>query len=584
MPLRPGGPMPDRFQVTLAAMRTEAWLLYGAWGVAGLVLAMLGHWQIGLITSLAGAAADILFQRRLKILSRAAPMAPEAGIARLTPIVAIRFSLGVAGALIIIITDHGPATMAAVMMLQAWSICVALAQFCAVPRLFYVAITPPLVTVAVSMWPYLSGPSGPALLLSLSLLVLMLAVIGRQVGKVWEAWSASWAQNASLIEDLKDARRAADAASQAKSTFLATMSHEVRTPLNGILGMSQVMALHPLDPDQRERVKVIQRSGEALLGTLNAVLDLSRIEAGRLELVEGHIEPAVLIADSVQAFEAAADLKGVRLSARCEDSADGVFRGDPIRVRQIVDNLVGNAVKFTETGRIDVHAGIEAHQLVITVTDTGCGVGERDLERIFSPFEQAEGAALTHKQGSGLGLSIARDFAALMGGSLGAESQPGQGSVFRLTLPAMPTQAPGKATPVAPPDKPASFAVLVAEDNPTNRLVISSLLQHLGAEVEMVENGRQAIERLMTREFDFVLMDVQMPVMDGLSATRAIRNGEAGPTAKEAVIIGVTGNAMTHQQAECLAAGMSAVVPKPIELSTLVQTLNALAPAPADRP
>ena len=575
--------MPDRFQVTLASMRTEVWLLYGAWGVAGLVLAMLGHWQVGLATSAAGAAADAVFQRRLKILSRAAPLSPEAGIRTLTPIVAIRFSLGVAGALIIVITDHGPVTMAAVMMLQAWSICVALAQFCAVPRLFLIAITPPLLTVAVSMWPYLTGSSGPALLLSLSLLVLMLAVIGRQVGKVWEAWSVSWAQNAALIDELKKARLAADAASQAKSTFLATMSHEVRTPLNGILGMSQVMALHPLDPDQSERVKVIQRSGEALLGTLNAVLDLSRIEAGRLELVDGHVEPAVLIGDAVQAFEAAADLKGVRLSATCEDPAAGAFKGDPIRVRQIVDNPIGNAVKFTDAGRIDVHACVVEQTLQITVTDTGWGVSERDLERIFSPFEQAEGAGRTHKQGSGLGLSIARELAGLMGGSLGAESQPGQGSVFRLILPAVPTQPASKAPAVAPVGKTASFAVLVAEDNATNRLVISSLLQHLGAEVEMVENGREAIERLKKKTFDFVLMDVQMPVMDGLSATRAIRNGEAGPRAKEAVIIGVTGNAMVHQQSECMAAGMSAVVPKPIELSTLVQTLNNQAAAPAGR-
>ncbi len=576
--------MPDRFQITLASMRTEAWLLYGAWGVAGVVLAMLGHWQVGMVTSLAGAAADILFQRRLEVLSRSPAMPPEAGIRRLTPIVATRFSLGVAGPLIVVVIDHGPAIMLTVMMLQAWSICVALAQFCAVPRLFYVAITPPLMTVVVSMWPYLGGPYAPALVLSLSLLVLMLAVIGRQVGKVWQAWSTSWAQNANLISELREARQAADAASQAKSTFLATMSHEVRTPLNGILGMAQVMALHPLHPEQHERVKIIQRSGEALLGTLNAVLDLSRIEAGRLELVDGHMEPEILIADSVQAFEAAADLKGVRLSARCDDSAAGMFRGDPIRVRQIVDNLVGNAVKFTEAGHIDVHACVVNHELCIAVTDTGCGVNAQDLERIFSPFEQAESTKLAHKQGSGLGLSIARELAAIMGGSLSAESQPGQGSVFRLKLPATPTQAHDTAVTPSSIGEAGAFRVLVAEDNPTNRLVISSLLQHLGAQVEMVENGRQAIERLMTREFDFVLMDVQMPVMDGLSATRAIRKGEAGPEARDAVIIGVTGNAMSHQQAECMAAGMSAVVPKPIELALLVQTLNRLANVPADAP
>ncbi len=583
-PLKVGVEAPDRYRITLATMITEPWLLFGAWLVGGLVLALLGFWQIAVVTSGIGAVVDALFQRRLRQLWQAERIDPKVGVRGLIPIVAIRFGLGVAGAIAVVITTPGPVVMAVVLMLQAWSICVAMAQFNAVPRLFVTAIVPPLVAVVCAVWPYLLTPAGPAVAVSMLLLVAILVVIARQAGQVWQAWSQSCAENAQLIEDLKTARVAADAASQAKSTFLATMSHEVRTPLNGILGMTQVMALHPLDDQQRERVEVIRRSGETLLGTLNAVLDLSRIEAGRMELIDGVVRPAQMVSDSVSAFAASAVLKGLSLTASAGPEVAGAFRGDPVRVRQIIDNLVGNAVKFTQSGSVHVSVMHRDGALVFDVRDTGNGIASQDLVRVFSPFAQADGSHRRSHEGSGLGLAICRELAELMQGRVEAESVVGQGSVFRLSVPAVPTKAEVANDAAALDETTGGFRVLVAEDNETNRMVIRSLLEPLGATVQVVADGQEAIMAVATSVFDLILMDVQMPVMDGLAATRAIRRGQAGPGPANLPIIGLTGNAMDHQVAECLAAGMTAVVAKPVHLPMLVAAINsALSEEPVER-
>lgn len=574
-PLKVGVDMPDRYRITLATMITEPWLLFGAWAAGGLVLALLGFWQIALITSGIGTLVDMGFQRHLRRLWTAEPIDPRVGVRGLVPIVASRFSLGVAGSIAAVVTTHSPAIMAVVMMLQAWSICVAMAQFNAVPRLFVTAISPPLFAVVVSMWPYVLTPAGPALAGSMALLVAILVVIGRQAGEVWRAWSESCAENAKLIADLQAARMAADAASQAKSTFLATMSHEVRTPLNGILGMTQLMAMNPLDKMQRERVEVIRRSGETLLGTLNAVLDLSRIEAGRLELTDGIVHPAQIASDSVSTFAASAGLKGLSLTSSAGPEVAGAFRGDPVRLRQVVDNLVGNAIKFTYDGGVHVSVAVLGGQLVFEVRDTGPGIAAEDLARVFRPFEQADGSHRRAHEGSGLGLAICLQLAELMKGRLEAESDVGHGSVFRLVVPAEVAEMTDDATAQPVADTLDSFSVLVAEDNATNRTVIRSLLEHLGARPHMVENGQEAIDALRMRPFQVILMDVQMPVLDGLAATRAIRRGEGGMVGTHVPIIGLTGNAMDHQVAECLAAGMTSVVPKPIQLPILVRAINA---------
>lgn len=564
------------YRITLAGMRTEGWLLVASWAAGGLVLGLLGFWTIGLLTSAIGLGVDAVIQRRLRALWKSELREVEAGFQALTPIVAVRFTLGVLGSIIVVITEPDPANVAVILMLQAWSICVAMAQFSAAPRLFAIAIAPPLLATVCALWPLLSSPDAPAVVLGLVLLISILAVIGRQAGQVWQAWAAAWDEKAELIETLEAARVTADAASRAKTNFLATMSHEVRTPLNGILGMTQLLALKERDDEKRGRLEVIQRSGHALLGTLNSILDLARIEAGRLELIEAAFQPSGIVEDSFSAFEPSASLKGLTMSLNVQAEAQDFVRGDALRVRQIIDNMVGNAVKFTRTGRIAISASLADNLLTFEVSDTGPGIAAKDLKRIFSPFEQADGTSRRDHEGSGLGLSICHELAALMGGRVEADSVLGQGSRFRLVMPAVGAAAPEEIKGEERPEMSAALSILVVEDNVNNQIVIRGLLEHLGAVVEIADNGRDALAALRLRSFGLVLMDVQMPILDGLEATRAIRRGDAGPEASLLPIIGVTGNAMDHQVTEALEAGMTTVVSKPIQLSHLVAAIETV--------
>lgn len=564
------------YRITLAGMRTEGWLLVASWTAGGLVIGLLGFWVIGLLTSALGLAFDALIQRRLKELWESDLRDLDTGLQILVPIVALRFSLGVLGSIIVVLTEPSAVNEVVVLMLQAWSICVAMAQFSATPRLFAVAVTPPLLATVCALWPLLSSPAAAAVILAFCLLISILAVIARQAGRVWQSWAAAWHEKAELIETLDVARVRADAASKAKTNFLATMSHEVRTPLNGILGMTQLMALKEHDHDKRARLEVIQRSGQALLGTLNSILDLARIEAGRLELIEAAFSPSQVVKDSFSAFEPVAALKGLALSIQVQAEAKGFVRGDALRVRQIVDNLVGNAVKFTPAGRIELSVALVNDRLIFEIADTGLGISTNDLERIFHPFEQADGTSRRDHEGSGLGLSICHELATLMGGKVEADSVLGQGSRFRLSLPVIPAAAPDDSESEDRRAMSAAFSILVVEDNVNNQMVIRGLLEHLGARVEIADNGLDALAALRLRSFDVVLMDVQMPVLDGLEATRAIRRGEAGSEASFLPIIGVTGNAMDHQVAEAMEAGMTTVVGKPIQLPRLVAAIEAV--------
>ena len=377
---------------------------------------------------------------------------------------------------------------------------------------------------------------------------------------------------------LKTARDAADAANAAKSAFLATMSHEIRTPLNGVLGMAQAMARDELPPAQRERLAVIRHSGEALLVLLNDLLDLSRIEAGRLELEDGVFDTARLVEGVVAAFASLAADKGLDLTFEIAPQAQGVWAGDAARVRQILFNLVSNAVKFTTAGQVALHVALRDRTLVFAVRDTGCGVPPDRLESLFEKFVQADVSTTRRHGGSGLGLAICRELAALMGGSVTAESQEGRGSVFVLKLPARPS---GEAAP-ARPAEPAQLGslegrglrVLAVDDNPMNQLVLRTLLEQLGVETHMASDGAQALTAWGRETWDVILMDVQMPVMDGLTATREIRRLEAETGRARTPIVALTANAMAHHQAQYLAAGMDAMTPKPIELERLVATLE----------
>ena len=396
------------------------------------------------------------------------------------------------------------------------------------------------------------------------------------------------------LASLADAERdAAASANQAKSTFLATMSHELRTPMNGVLGMAHMMARSDLSPGQRAQLDVITASADNLLVLLNDILDLSKIEAGKIVLETVNFDLAEQLARLVELHRAGASDKGLILNLNVAADTPRYVCGDPTRVRQILSNLLSNAVKFTAEGEVSLSVEAGAQGLIFRVTDTGCGIPEAARTRLFSPFEQADEAITRRFGGTGLGLSISRHLARLMGGELELEQSTPLGSSFRLQL----------TLHEAPPLAPASTAeavevvplkVLVAEDNPQNQAVAAAFLDAAGAETVMVGDGLEALAALETEHFDLVLMDVHMPNMNGLEAVAAIRARSLGAGAP---IVALTADAMSGDKERYLAAGFDNHLAKPMRPDEFVGMLawasaaKGLAPsrrhsalAPADAP
>ncbi|HEY3800614.1 MAG TPA: ATP-binding protein [Caulobacteraceae bacterium] len=378
------------------------------------------------------------------------------------------------------------------------------------------------------------------------------------------------------------AKESAEAASLAKSTFLATMSHEIRTPLNGVLGMAQAMAADELTETQRERLGVVQQSGQALLAILSDLLDLSKIEAGKLELEQRRFDVAELAGGAHAAFDAIARDKELSFVLEVDPKAAGVYLGDPTRVRQVLHNLISNALKFTEHGEVRVSV-IGGHKnLALRVGDTGIGIPAGRLASLFQRFEQVDASTTRRFGGSGLGLAICSELAQLMGGEASAESVEGQGSVFTVRLPLprvgrrMAAPAPKKTRlPRALRPRPRAPRVLAAEDNAMNQQVLRILLQQAGLDPVIVGDGRAALDAWRSDAWDLILMDVQMPVMDGPSATREIRAAEAATGRQHTQIVALTANAMSHQVGDYLAAGMDDCVAKPIEVGALYAAVAA---------
>ncbi|MDB5469461.1 MAG: histidine kinase [Caulobacter sp.] len=383
----------------------------------------------------------------------------------------------------------------------------------------------------------------------------------------------------SISEALVRSARAAEAADTAKSEFLANMSHEIRTPLNAVLGMTQVMEGGDLDAVQRGRLRVIRESGQSLLGLLNDVLDLSKIQAGKLEITPAPFDLGNLVIGTVRAFEVQAAAKDLSLSLTIAPDALGAWQADALRLRQILTNLISNAVKFTSEGEVGVGIDRTADGLVFVVRDTGPGIAPEALDRLFDRFAQADSTTTRRFGGSGLGLAICRDICNLMGGVLEVESRPGQGSTFRVGLP---MACVGPAAPAESLDEVGSSAavsermvhILVAEDNPTNQLVITAMLAPLGVDMVMVADGRALVEAYCARRPDLVLADIQMPELSGDEATREIRRMERERGWSRTPIIALTANVMAHQLANYEAAGMDGHVAKPIEIEKLYAALD----------
>jgi signal transduction histidine kinase/AmiR/NasT family two-component response regulator len=384
------------------------------------------------------------------------------------------------------------------------------------------------------------------------------------------------------MTDLVAARDQANTANIAKSQFLANMSHEIRTPLNGVLAMADVMSRGDLETRQRERLGVIRESGELLLSVLNDVLDLSKIEAGKLELETGDFDLSDLALGVRQAFGVLAQAKGLRLDLTLDPAVAGSWHGDRDRLRQIVNNLLSNAIKFTEEGSVAVRFGPgPTGGLRLTVADTGIGIASDHLPGLFEKFVQADNSTTRRFGGTGLGLSICRELTLLMGGQISARSARGEGSTFMVELPLPRGQErPAKGlTGEAQPAEGRTLRVLAAEDNLTNQKVLRAVLDPLDLDLHVTPDGSAAVEAWRSGGFDLILMDIQMPVMDGVEATQIIRAEELRQGLARTPILALTANAMTYQVEQYLRAGMDGHVSKPIELQRLYTAIEeALAP------
>jgi signal transduction histidine kinase/ActR/RegA family two-component response regulator len=373
-----------------------------------------------------------------------------------------------------------------------------------------------------------------------------------------------------------------------KSEFLANMSHEIRTPLNGILTMTEIMDRGALSEEQRSRLGVVRQSGQDLLRLLSDILDFSKIEAGKLELEEIAFDVEDLLTSTLASFAPLADQKGLELRLDLAPSAKGWRRGDPARLRQIAANFISNAIKFTASGEVSVRLiGLGVHGqdgLQLAVKDSGIGIPEEKMGRLFQKFSQVDASTTRHFGGTGLGLAICMQLASLMNGRVWAVSEEGRGSTFfaELALPQLDAAAlasPAAARSASPlqsrqEEDVRAVRVLAAEDNPTNQLVLSTIMEMFGFELTIVSDGVEALEAWRAQAFDVILMDVHMPRMDGVDATRAIRREEAQKSGRRTPIIALTANAFPHQVLEYRAAGMDLHVTKPLELDALKAALE----------
>ena len=384
-------------------------------------------------------------------------------------------------------------------------------------------------------------------------------------------------------EKLEEATHVAEAASDAKSEFLANISHELRTPMNGIIGMIDVTLDTPLTTEQAENLRTAQRCAYSLLSLLNEVLDLSKIEAGKMQLEQIPFELRTLLQDCLKSYEPAAIRKGVALVAAISPSVPEHAIGDPLRIRQITGNLLSNAVKFTERGSVELHADAaesESGDLVLqlVVRDTGVGIPGDKLAHIFEKFTQADGSVSRKYGGTGLGLAITRKLVELHAGEIRVESEVGVGASFYVTLPSGVSINPARrehseALQASALDRPLDDGVriLLVEDNQVNQKVVCAILSKRGFEIAIASDGREALSKLEAGGFDLILMDVQMPVLDGLEATRLIRQDARWSGLP---IIAMTAHAMNGDRERCLTAGMDGYIAKPVHPSDLVETIE----------
>jgi signal transduction histidine kinase/CheY-like chemotaxis protein len=584
------------YQMTLAGLCLRMrWHLL-ANGLGALSALLLGHPTVAAWGFVSCSAVDLLHRRLVvRWLARSRGADPERGFRRLAPLCALRFATYIAPAAWI---GLGGQPAGLLLFAVTATTMVAIAQSAGVlSRLvFWSLVSPVLAAVALVALRLGAASSAAAVAISLSMLIGLLMVMTETSRRVIIAWHNAFLDNAALIPQLEAARdealaerAAADTAreearqaTRAKANFLATMSHEIRTPMNGVLGMAQLMRRDAENPLQGRRLDILIESGEYLLSILNDILDVSKIDAGRLDLSPQAEDLHLFLQRLVSFWGAQADEKGVSLILDLSSSVPQYALIDALRLRQVLFNLVGNALKFTQEGAVEISAsavpnGEGAFRLDLAVKDTGIGIAPHNLPRLFDRFSQGDDTEARQFGGTGLGLAIAKQLVELMGGRISAESVVGHGSIFRVQLPLAIAEAPAPAAEPAQDepaqDEPAGSAlkVLAVDDNAVNLMVLEQILGSLGHAVAKATSGHEALAALAVEPFDLILLDIQMPGMSGVDVLARLRADE-GPN-RYAPVVALTADVTSGGRKRYLKLGFTEHAPKPIQIPDLVAAM-----------
>ncbi|MDO8800403.1 ATP-binding protein [Phenylobacterium sp.] len=593
----------NAYQLTLAglAMPIKSHFVFNAIALAAVLV--LGHPVVAGLAFLASCVVDTLYQRAIaRLLARSARTEVARGFRQLAPLCAARVSTYLAAPTILAIWG-GSKELAYLAITLASIVAVACASGSLSRSIFWSFAGPAVLALTAVLLATFPPAAFAGLMISMACLIVLLFMISDGTTRAVTSWQEAYASNLAMIPELEAARdhamaetRAADEArevarqaNRAKSNFLATMSHEIRTPMNGVLGMAQLLRREETDPVQAGRLETLIESGEHLLSILNDILDMSKVNAGRLDITPAPENLPLFLDRAVAFWRARADEKGVDLRLQAEGDLPSHVWMDAIRVRQVLFNLIGNALKFTDEGAVTVRAAAHpvsetAARLHISVIDTGPGIPEEHLPFLFERFSQVDESEERRFGGTGLGLAIASQLTELMGGRVWVESQLGRGSTFHVETIFDLAQAPTTTAAEDGAEDPqaAELDVLIVDDNPVNLLVLQQILCAFGHRVEKAANGQDALDLLATRPFDLALMDIQMP---GMTGTEALHRVRAGPGPNQAIpIIALTADVTSGGRAHYLELGFTEHTAKPIQIPALMSAISrAMADAPGDR-
>jgi signal transduction histidine kinase/CheY-like chemotaxis protein len=585
-------------QLSMAAFRLPLWVHWSFNALAALGLLILGHPTHAAWLLAATSAFDVFMQNRLRRWLSQPPEADEVrGLSRLGLLCAARTLIYTAPTFLLAVRGGGMPELMFYGLQMATLLSIAMGVGALSQQVFWGFAAPMLAEVIAAAWLMFDPAQASGVAMSLAIMAVVAIGVVTSAGRTISAWHEAFIRSIAERAAADAAREAARQAGRARSNFLATMSHEIRTPMNGVLGMAQLLRRDEQAPAQIERLDVLVEQGEYLMSILNDILDVSKIDAGKLEIVSAPEDLHAFLGRTVGFWQPRADERGLRLTLTLAPDLPARASVDGLRVRQILFNLMGNALKFTDVGAVDVSAGVAARdgdqvRLRLSVRDSGPGIAPQHLDSLFHRFSQAEESETRRHGGTGLGLAIVRQLAELMGGRTWVESELGVGSSFHVEIEAKLAAddeveavwaAPEPPRPPAPPQRPA-LRILAVDDKAVNLLVLEQLLAVAGHAIVKAESGARALEILAEEPFDVVLTDIHMPRMGGADVLRRLR---AAPGPNQGVpMIALTADAMSGDREHYLDEGFADHASKPIQLQELVASITravAREPARAER-